>query len=397
MPILIALESLSFGGAQITTLRLAKELSKEDKVYIYVLDSRTNAIDVPENIKVYTKKIHPYILSLFDKIDKFFAKAGFTGISATACLYSHFLKDVVSKNQIDIIYSNGLNVDYLIARNTFKNAKKIVACHCEYKPSYLQNNTYRQFMAKYTLSNIDGFVYFTDESKDAFPYLSVNNSIVQIIKTGQFLSDDEIAAKLTGTNVSRQDFGIAESDFVFIVVSRAEKQKGWEETINAFHKVQSANPHTHLLLVGGDSLHDQGYIESLKKKYQYPNIHYTGYVKNTFPYISIADAGLLLSYKEVYPLVIIEYLCLNKPVIATATGEISQMTATGDISAGFTLPLTSEGLPDTEKISALMLRITADKEEFKTISNNTKIVRQKFNAATSLKQYQQIFYNILIA
>jgi glycosyltransferase involved in cell wall biosynthesis len=399
MRILITLESLVFGGAQITTMRLVKELMREHDVSIFVLNppSKTNGIPVPENVAVYSKEIHPSILSLFDKIDKLTAYIGFSGISATAYLYQNFLKKIVDKNKIDLVYSNAFNADYLIAKTSMKHTKKIVACHCEYKPSYLKNSRYRKFMAKQTLSDIDGFIYFTKESFEAFKYLHINNPKLIHSKLGQFLSDEEIQSKTIGKPLSRKDFGIEDSDFVFIAISRAEKEKGWEETIQAFNQVNSQHSNTHLLLVGGESLHNPGYIDSLKKKYPNPNIHYTGFTQNTFPYIKMADVGLLLSYKEVYPLVVIEYLSLNKPVIATEVGEIKEMISESDLLAGVTVPLLPNGFPDTENLSKKMLEMVENPENFERIINNTTLLKEKFNAQQSIRQYIQVFEKVLKA
>src|SRR6185437_13149544 len=79
----------------------------------------------------------------------------------------------------------------------------------------------------------------------------------------------------------------------------------------------------HLVLVG-----ESTYLQTLKNNFaQHQTIHFIGESKNPLEWVNIFDVGLLPSTyaSESLPTVVIEYLCCNKPVIASDAGEIVNM------------------------------------------------------------------------
>jgi glycosyltransferase involved in cell wall biosynthesis len=137
----------------------------------------------------------------------------------------------------------------------------------------------------------------------------------------------------------KHELRLNETDFVFGMVARGIKEKGWNSAINAFVKLTVEN--IKLVLVG-----EGPEIELLKKTYEgETKIHFVGYASIPLDYISTFDVALLPSYytAESLPTVIIEYLMCNKPIISSDIGAVREMLQT-----------------DSNEIAGLLIKYNAD-------------------------------------
>lgn len=114
-------------------------------------------------------------------------------------------------------------------------------------------------------------------------------------------------------NEIRTKYDLLESDFVFGFVGRITKDKGINELLNAFFKIDNAK----LLMVGeveGTSTLDQRlYSSSLRN----PSIVYTGQVTDVEKYYAAIDVLVLPSYREGFGNVVIEAAAMGTPAIVS--------------------------------------------------------------------------------
>jgi len=119
--------------------------------------------------------------------------------------------------------------------------------------------------------------------------------------------------RLQYRNEIRKKYDLLESDFVFGFVGRITKDKGINELLNAFVKIDNAK----LLMVGeveGISTLDQRlYSSSLRN----PNIVYTGQVTDVERYYAAIDVLVLPSYREGFGNVVIEAAAMGAPAIVS--------------------------------------------------------------------------------
>ncbi len=116
----------------------------------------------------------------------------------------------------------------------------------------------------------------------------------------------------------RKQINISETDFVFIYVGRLVKDKGVNELVKNFDKLQKQNSEAKLLLVGPfennlDPLLSETYavIESNK------SIISIGFQDDVRPYFAIANALVFPSYREGFPNVVLQAGAMNLPSIVT--------------------------------------------------------------------------------
>lgn len=126
----------------------------------------------------------------------------------------------------------------------------------------------------------------------------------------------------------KNKLGIKDNDFVFIFVGRLVKDKGINELIAAFKKLNY--PDVRLLLVGPyetelDPLDDN----TLKEIGDNKNILTVGYQKDVRPYFAVSDALAFPSYREGFPNVVLQALAMEIPVIVSDINGCNEIVMDG--------------------------------------------------------------------
>lgn len=129
----------------------------------------------------------------------------------------------------------------------------------------------------------------------------------------------------------RKELGISPTDFVFIFVGRIVKDKGVNELVNAFVKLQALKHSVHLILVGreeGDlnpiSDESHKHIETNK------NIHALGEQHDIRPYLLNSNAFVLPSYREGFGMVLLEAGAFGLPSITTNISGCNEIIIPGE-------------------------------------------------------------------
>lgn len=229
---------------------------------------------------------------------------------------------------------------------------------------------------------VDKIVYTAD--KNLIPFAAVGGEEL-LVKIGNALEVCEI------TPIKRDKLGISQNAFVLCLVSRAIPQKGWEEAILSVKRARKiCNAEIELVLIG----EGEEYIR-LKEVATEPFIHFCGFKSNIRDYFAMADLGFLPSRfeGESFPLVIIDCLYANRPVLASNIGEIDSMLHDGDICSGYVFDLEEMKIP-IEKVASLIARFATDREFYqKSLSAIPKVVL-KYNPYEMVEKYGAIYSQI---
>lgn len=125
------------------------------------------------------------------------------------------------------------------------------------------------------------------------------------------ISDEEIS-------VYREKYTISSSDFVFIFVGRLVSDKGINEMVLAFERVQKKHAAAKLLLVGHFEPNlDPILPEILLKIKENKAIISVGYQNDVRPFYAISNALLFPSYREGFPNVVMQAGAMNLPSIVS--------------------------------------------------------------------------------
>lgn len=114
----------------------------------------------------------------------------------------------------------------------------------------------------------------------------------------------------------KNELQINDTDFVFIFVGRLVKDKGINELVEAFSKIEYSN--CKLLLVGPfEEDLDPLDMETLKRISNNKNIISVGFQKDVRPYFAISNVLVFPSYREGFPNVVMQAGAMELPCIVS--------------------------------------------------------------------------------
>lgn len=115
-----------------------------------------------------------------------------------------------------------------------------------------------------------------------------------------------------------QELGIKENDFTFVFVGRVVQDKGVNELVNAFCKLEKVHSNAHLIIVGPTNAETNRISKETENKISITDtIHLVGGQKDIRPFLMNANAIVLPSYREGFGMVLIEAGAMSVPAIAS--------------------------------------------------------------------------------
>ncbi|GAB3535583.1 glycosyltransferase family 4 protein [Pontibacter brevis] len=129
----------------------------------------------------------------------------------------------------------------------------------------------------------------------------------------------------------KEQLNIGKDDFVFVFVGRLVKDKGIQELLEVFAKLNKLHPSCKLLLVGPleqdlDPISD----ETLKEIESNPAILSVGYQHDVRNYLAISHALAFPSYREGFPNVPMQAACFGLPCIVTDINGCNEIIIDGE-------------------------------------------------------------------
>lgn len=177
--------------------------------------------------------------------------------------------------------------------------------------------------------------------------------------------------------------------FVVGMVARGIRDKGWDVLITAFEALDL--PDAWLVLVG-----DGDYLQQIRPGIQHPRIVFCGNVVDPLRYIACFDVACLPTQfpTESLPTVVIEYMYLGKPVIATAVGEIPKMLeAESAEPAGLLIDLGETPVMSVQ-MKAALLRLYENKVERACLGSNASKAVKKFDMGACVDAYLDVYERV---
>lgn len=145
-------------------------------------------------------------------------------------------------------------------------------------------------------------------------------------------------------------------DFTFIFIGRMVRDKGINELVAAFDRLNREMPATKLLLVGKfeDEL-DPVLPETKQIIENNPKIEFAGYQNDVRPFLVASDVAVLPSYREGFPNVVIQAGAMSLAQIVTDINGCNEVVVEGQ--NGLIIPKQNE-----EALYNAMRRLATDRE-----------------------------------
>ena len=305
--ILFAAHSLGLGGIETALITLLEELVKKDYEITLVLEKKEGIFLDTLNPKIkvieYTpssNKIVPIrkLINLCKQIKfkiKYKNKFDFAAAYATYSLSNGFVARTASENS-----ALWVHIDYLTKYENDEEKTK---------------NYYKQLKCE----EFKQIVFVSKESRENFLKLFPNceekaiycNNLIdgkKILEKAQEQIPEQKEDIPTFINVGRHD----------------EKQKKLTRLIEAAEKLKAEGLKFRILFVG-DGQDSEYYKQMVKNKQLQDTITFLGKKKNPYPYYKISDCVILTSDYEGYPVVFLESMILQKPIITTNVSDYEQI------------------------------------------------------------------------
>ncbi len=187
----------------------------------------------------------------------------------------------------------------------------------------------------------------------------------------------------------KYDLEIKLDELVFCFVGRIVKDKGINELVNAFIRLNQKYPHTKLLLVGPFERD----LDPLKKETEemlknHASIIVTGFQQDVRPFFAISDIFVFPSYREGFPNVVMQAGAMDLPCIVSDINGCNEIIKL-DINGIIIPPKNTEALYD-----AMELLLTDNTKRTFLASNARKMIADRYEQSyvwsELLKEYQSL-------
>lgn len=229
-----------------------------------------------------------------------------------------------------------------------------------------------------------------------FHAICVSNDLMRIIINKKLLPSEKVTVfhncicmnNTVSDSVFKQQLRLSlkipNDSLIIGTVGRLVKVKGHRILIEAVGKLIQKNPKVYLVIVGdGPLLNDLN--EMVNELNLSKNILLTGFKENAADIITVFDIFVLSSFHEGIPMVLLEAIRSNIPIVTTDVGGISEILQNG-ISASFCKP------GNVDELVYNCESLVNDKELRVTLSNNAfEKVKNELNVDV-LAQKMETFY-----
>lgn len=157
-----------------------------------------------------------------------------------------------------------------------------------------------------------------------------------------------------GRRCFQRQHGISPDEFVFVYVGRLSEEKGLLYLLDAFSELIRTGTRARLVLIG-DGPQRQMLEQRVAELDLERQVSLTGFQKQIPPWLAVSDCFVLPSLTEGTPMVLLEAMAMEVPIVATGVGGVPDVITDG--LNGLLVPCAS-----AEALRDGMSRIIADPE-----------------------------------
>ena len=347
--ILLSAKDLKIGGIEKSLVNLIKYLSqKKYKITLVLEEERGELLDkIPKSVKIvkYTPNKNKVIIirkaiNLFKRIT--------------------FILKYRKKFDVAISFTTYLKSGSFVARMASKNS--CLWCHADYLELFKGDKLkVKEFFEELHFENFSKIVFVSKTAKENFRIIFPEYKNIYYCNN---LIDYKDIYRKTREPI---DLKYTEKEVTFLNVGRHdERQKKLSRIIEAAYKLKKDKFNFRIIFVGSGK--DTKRYKLMVKEYGLENnVIFEGEKTNPYPYFKIANAIVLSSDYEGYPVVFLESFILNKPIITTNVSDYK------DVQEGRGIVVQK----NTDSLYRAMKRIIIEgyniKKEFNIIRYNEEV------------------------
>lgn len=224
-----------------------------------------------------------------------------------------FKRKYKDKYDFSCSYATYSNPGAFVARATSKNSA--LWCHLDYLAFFNgDKNKVKSFFEEKHYKEFKNIITVSQKSKETFLEVFPEEE-PRTIYINNLIDYNKILEK---SKEQQNEIQHEENTTTFINIGRhEEKQKKLSRIIEAAKLLKEKTDRKFRILFIGDGEDTKKYKEVVNKYNMEKEIIFLGRKKNPYPYLKMSDCTILSSDYEGYPVVFVESMVLNKPIITT--------------------------------------------------------------------------------
>lgn len=300
------------------------------------------------------------------------------------------IRKVIVSNKIALIHSQGARADFfarMAGRITgVRHLLCTVATLVEgFHVSYPRRLLYR-FLDRITESYVDRFIVVSDTLRK----ILVEDRGISAHKVIRIFNGIELS-EFNPANVInnlRHKWGVSADTPIVGAIGRMVWEKGFENLLCAAPEIIKAVPNTMFLIVGEGPLRNK--LEHLAGTLDIKNhVKFTGFQSNIKELLFMLDVLAAPSVLEGFPMVILEAMAMEKPIVATYIDGITEQITDGEHGM-----LVSP--QDSGALAKAIIRVLNDKNIANKMGTAArKKVEREFSVGKMVSETESIYRSLL--
>ncbi|MDZ7265638.1 MAG: glycosyltransferase [candidate division KSB1 bacterium] len=181
--------------------------------------------------------------------------------------------------------------------------------------------------------------------------------------------------------LSRSDPNVIEYDIIF--AGRVSLKKGVLDLLQAIAYLTSKMPNLKAAIVGMFAKEDEPVIKNFVAENKLENhVIFTGFVPDVYEYILKSKIVVLPTHRDYFPMILLESMLLERPIIATAVGDIPTLIAHGKngllVEPGNISQLADmiEKILDEKEYARFKVGVQLTKEQILAQTNDYQVIKK---------------------
>lgn len=282
------------------------------------------------------------------------------------------------KESYDVEIAFGRSELEMVLNSPQKKSKKIAWVHWEFSHEPELN---RSKILVEQLQQFDHVVFCSDnvrkQVKTLYDLEFKNYSVIHnVVHPNDLILKSEEAI----------DFQLKDDIFTFISVGRVKNGKGYPLLFDVHKSLMDEGIEHQIIIIGdGDKLYEL--TQKAKENRLDKSFLLLGNQNNPFPYFKFANAFILPTQSEAYPLSVKEALVFGLPALATDVGGVSEIISNG--KDGILMKYEFENIKNHIK------NLILNSDLYQELKNGAKISKNKFETQGIYKQIENLLTNEL--
>lgn len=375
MKLFVLSETLTTGGAEWFSLRLAAALMKKGhSVYFFVLRPdiiNERIVQKFPQIKILTLPL--WKIKLLVQVDRVTKKLLGKNIFVERANVT-FIRKQIKTIKPDALHSHLIEADLVAMKAAMGTESRVVTTvHGDYSMALKQHKREKEITE--LMQGLSHIAVISDEQQE----ILLQHFPMEKLKISKIYNGYPLESSLEAKPKS--------TCFTFGMIARGIPEKGWQSLIKAFQQLSTPNVQLHLY---GES----DYLLQLKNENQDARIHFFGFTNEPLKAIQTFDVGMFPSQYagESLPTTLIEYLALQKPVIANNIGEVSNMLQVNHTQqqAGIVIHPKNEA-EMIQQLYEAMNKMLVEPQYYEVLKGQCQRAFQKFSMDSCIEAYEACY------